>query len=754
MAELTGPADGDSGTQSSGSGTFPATIQQQSGATPSGTTQTASPSNTPKPNKRQSNPLGEYSSVNYQISLYMITPDAYDIFVETGRKTITAVNDVQGSGGAGAYLVAQSGGINNATSARAPGFKYDYYIDNLKINTTVSGQANQSQSNTTLMTFTVAEPYGFSFISNLKQATQVLHQYSKTKNIKESINASKQFFILGLKFLGYDKTGALITSDDNTANSISEKFYDIMINKIDFRIDGRLVTYTIQAAALSPQVAMGMKRGRINTGAKVVASTVKDALTGDGPGIVGLLTKLNNDQQELLDAGSITEKNNYKLRFIGTGSDDIANATIVSKADLDKLKWPMAKIKKVEDVNPNIELTAVPDSLKRQIVFKNDTPILQAIGQIIAQSSYLEDALKVVYTTDLEPDPKTNDNTEIKPNTNKKIKWYNLSSKVSNARWDKQVGDFAFDITYIIQPYETPIVTSAYANKTSPYYGPHKRYEYWYTGKNSEIIKYEQVLNNAFYNVVLGSPDNPTATPSDNSQGGSAQIGSHPNQRQPGVSRLGRLDVGLEAQNSYITSLIDPANFASAKVEILGDPDFLMQESPGNFNEIYNQFYGSDGFTISPNGGQVFIEIDFKEAVDYDNQKGTLDINDKILFFDYPASIKKNLSGISYRVIDVVSTFAGGKFTQVLNCAINTFGADTQSPDTQRETATTPSGTTTSNTGLTPDVAVGSNVDTTQQPLPISNNQQTIPTRSGPVADDDSFASAGAVLTSDGRGSI
>ena len=85
------------------------------------------------PGKRTKNPLGYFTSYNYQLSLYMITPDAYDAFVQSGRKDINVLNNVAGNQTAGALLIAQSGGINNTQENRAPGFNFDYYIDNLKI---------------------------------------------------------------------------------------------------------------------------------------------------------------------------------------------------------------------------------------------------------------------------------------------------------------------------------------------------------------------------------------------------------------------------------------------------------------------------------------------------------------------------------------------------------------------------------------------------------------------------------------------
>jgi hypothetical protein len=99
-----------------------------------------------------------------------------------------------------------------------------------------------------------------------------------------------------------------------------------------------------------------------------------------------------------------------------------------------------------------------------------------------------------------------------------------------------------------------------------------------------------------------------------------------------------------------------------------------LSNEVANSTDTDKSFYGSDGFTIDFKAGQVFIEIKFLEAVDYEHDTGLMRINDNILFWDYPASIAKQLDGaISYRVYTIKHTFRGGKFTQELECAINTF---------------------------------------------------------------------------------
>ena len=718
----------------------------------------------PKPGKRWQNPLGNFSSYTYQLSLYMITPDAYDAFIQSGRKNINAFQDVSNTGN-GVFLIAQSGGINNTASKRAPGFDQDFFIDNLKIVQAINGKDTLAATNTTDLSFTITEPYGFSFISRLKKASDALAKVSRSKNYKDLQNPSRQFFILGIRFQGYDLNGNLINSKDipgtdgdpqGNAYGIYERFYDILIKSMKFRIEGKSVTYNITAASVASGTAFGVKRGIIDQGAKIVADTVNNALLGDDEMYIGLLTKLNNDQKKLLDAKSIEIASEWDVVFLGDADPSIKLASIVSKADIDKRKWAMAKVDDTAQVNVSKE-TESPDNTVREITVPGGTPILQAVNQIILQSDFLTKALTKVYTTAEEPDADGKDD-EIVNDSKNQIKWYTMTAEIKNLGWDKKQSDFAYKTTYIIQTYDTPVVVSSYAKKTPKYYGPHKRYEYWFTGKNSEILRYEQNMDNTYFNVTLDASGNPNAS------GGSTDSPSIVGKEQ-GQPNQGALNYGLEAQNSYMTSLYDPGAYAIAKIQILGDPDFLMQPSPSSINSFYNKFYGTDGYTINPNGGQVFIEINFKEPVDYKNSDGLLSINESILFWKYPADvtaeIKKRGGGVSYMVTTCTSTFAKGKFEQELVATINTFpdSSDSKSDaaaagrqsaandDAAVDAAANRSGTNSSAPTENGSSTTGNeneeqssdyssdNLENYSTDLPT--DQQTIETEYGPVQDDD-----------------
>jgi hypothetical protein len=632
---------------------------------------------TAKPGSRLQNPLGNFSSYTYQLSLYMITPDAYDAFQLSGRKNINALSATDANGQAtngGAFLIAQSGGVNNTTSKRAPGFELDFYIDDLKIKNAVNGKSTQSTSNVTSLSFNIYEPYGFSFITKLSRARAALVKNSKIKNYEKATNGTKQFFVLGIRFQGYDKNGNIanasqVFADDtlNTspdASGVYERFYDILLTSMKFKINGGATTYNIGGSVISTTVSMGTARGMVNTYVPVSAGTVEEALVGKGDGITSLLQTLNETQNELKREKAIEIPNVYGVRFVGDTAL-LKNARLVTDADLDKSRYPMSRADNANEVNESTSINAVPDTTRKLIQVKGGIPIAQAINNIIKQSSYMADALKVIFLASEEPDEDTGSNEVIVKKDVPPVKWYNLSPEIKCLGFDNKVGDFAYEITYVIQPYETPAAASPYT-KSSKYYGPHKRYEYWFTGKNSEILSYEQTMDNTYFNVALTPNGDPA------SQGGGATVPTYPNQKQNQDSQ-GGLNVGMEAQNAYMTSLFDPGAYTKARITILGDPDYLSQETPASINQIYNQFYGSDGFTINPNGGQVFIEIDFKEATDYKNSDGLMSINSSIYFWNYPAAVANKVKGVSYMVLDIEHSFKAGSFQQTLNCTINDF---------------------------------------------------------------------------------
>jgi len=509
-----------------------------------------------------------------------------------------------------------------------------------------------------------------------------------------------------------------------------------------------MTKYAVQARATSPNIAFGQKYGVVDNIVSIEAATVDEALNS-------LTNSLNKNQQ-----GTHIQ---YEIAYLGDAGP-IKIASMINPGDPDKGKQPgVAGPTNSSQVNTKTATEAITDTSKRIIQIEQGTSVTQAIGQIIKQSSYLRDALTMTYTTAETPSNSTA-SPEITLNKNppREIQWYNLGARVEPLAWDKKVGDFSYKITYVIQPFKTPGTFTPYG-KTSKYYGPHKRYNYWFTGKNTEILEFTQTLDGSYFNIAFtpsSDPNSPTYIPG-------LDIPSIPGKLND-YERSNSLGRGAEAENQYLTNLYSPKDWSEAKIKILGDPDFLMNDTPGSLNEVYRQYYGNDGFTINPNSGLVFIELNFNEAKDYDNRTGLLNVNEKILFWIDPtnSNFKSNINGIAYLVSQVDSMFSGGSFTQTITCKMspipytqsstnetsrendNTPVGDTRTGSSQGSTATTtPSagGTVSQNNGFRQpqDDATGvdaqvKRIQESTQSQPSTNPPRTIPTNFGIVANDDS----------------
>jgi hypothetical protein len=678
-----------------------ARLNRSNPTTSTGSTNSTTSENADLPGRRLKNPLGDFASYTYQLSLYMVTPDAYQLFIESGRKNINALQNPSGIDSntlgelgintnqitGGAFIVAQSGGINPTNNRRAPGMNLDYYIDDLIIKHNLTGPSTESAINITSMKFSIIEQYGFSFNTQLMRAFETIKKNSKIKNYQDSGNQYRQNFILGIRFQGYTPDGKPATPDNffssdtfnpsDAASGVFERFFDITITSIKFKIDGSTTKYAVEASTTAPAKAFNQKYGVLNDKVPITAATVEEALTS-------LKNSLNKNQQG-------REVNiQYEIEYLGDAGP-IKNASMINPGDTNKAKRSGSTAQTSAGVNEATASTATANNTQRIIQINNGTSVAQAIEQIIKQSSYLRDAVTMTYTTNETPNPNTKSPDVVVNKNPKDIQWYNLGARVETLAWDTKVGDFSYKITYVIQPYKTPSTYTPYG-KASPYYGPHKRYNYWFTGKNSEIIEYTQQLDNLYYNVI----QTPSSDPNSPYYLKGIDVPSFPNQRND-FDRTNSLNVSLAAENQYLTSLYSPSNWAEATIRILGDPDYLMNDSPGSLNEVYRAYYGNDGFTINPNSGQVFIEISFNEGTDYNNNTGLLNVNEKILFWPQPNNSPGNpkINGIAYLVREVESTFSGGSFTQKLwvnHSTVPYMQTEKTDSNAQRENTSTPAG--------------------------------------------------------------
>ena len=620
-------------------------------------------SNTAKLGLRDYNPLSKFSSYTYNISLYVLEPDAYNRYMDGDR---SAIKDFK--------LLVRSGGSNQTTNTRAKGFELDLYIDDLQIKSQITAKALGSPTTSNKeYKFKIYEPYGFSFTHKLATALN---------DPGLDITKTKGIFFLLIKFYGYDANGQIIygkdipgTSNNNSdPQSIFERGFAIAFKSLNFKLENKLVVYDIVAQDQVVNVGLGVAKATIAGNKEIAGTTVEEILLGNAANksVKGLVDILNNDQeaQRTEKNPKIEVKNEYKIII---NSDEIKKSLMIPGDSVNKEKTPFIPITSTDNVNERTAFRNKLGSIQKKIRTLGITSgqhILKVIDLAISQSTYIKDALTSIDKEQESPAIERGDDTNI-PNPNpKNISWYNVVPFVKvlatgsgpNGK-DAITKNFAHSITYIINKYEIPYIRSVYASKSIRYYGPHKRYKYWYTGQNSEILSYEVTFNHLYQNDVAKTSDG--KIDNSNSQDTSSAIKSGINADTTGTM-AGSSDIPATIK-SWLYSSGDLQKF---QLKILGDPDYLIPTYSIQDIETARNFYGPD-FTIDPSQGQVFIEIDFNQVEDYDNATGLLKPNHDIFFANYPSDL--NIKGIVYYITEVTSIFSKGKFEQTITGALPEF---------------------------------------------------------------------------------
>lgn len=625
------------------------------------TTNSTSTSLASRPGKRTWNPLGDFSSYTYRISLYALSPDAHNTYKNTGQWDKTQLS-----------LLVQSGGASSDAKLDAPrgdGFELDYYIDDLELTTLINAKESGMATNSVYYKFKIVEPYGMTFPTKLVQQQAALQEKSKIKRVvKDFTSATNGAMLLTLRFYGYDENGQVVTAAKYNNGSFAknldesstfERSFVIFITKLDFKLEGRGGVYHIECRMFDQQVGAGTKRAELSASFKGVAASVQDAIGGSDGTTTGILDQMNKLQQESKEAGTCEIPDVYAVQF--EPASKIKDASLLD-SDLNKARVPMTFVKNSGASNARKEASPAAETMKpsRNISFGKGMTIIQAIDQIITQSSYVEDALTIIQSEENQAaqDGGSLSDENASPTT---IQWYMISPSVEIIGYDKIRNDYAYKITYLIQSYDVPYVQSTNIKYVPKYPGPHKIYNYFYTGKNSEVISYDQSMNKLFYlySSMVGTGDagfDPET------------VKGIPTQPKPAnnADPVGKPSGTGEGANSIKSFLYSPLDQLKAKIKILGDPDFLMPVTSGTIGQMLTKWYGPD-FTINPNSGQVFIEIIFNQAEDYTHTDGLLNPlgnTETMLFTPKSSSLRSMIKGTVFMVTKVVSKFSKGRFTQ------------------------------------------------------------------------------------------
>ena len=646
----------------------------------------------------QANSLGKYGSYTYNLSLYIMSKEDYQRTVSSARISVP-----------GSQLLIQSGGMPGSPATPTPSdtqqlgvtgetvgtkptsagrnqyFPLDFYIDDFTITNLQPGKGTGSANAVTNMKFKIVEPNGISFLDNLYSACE---QYVGKKQ-----NYASQTYLMVVRFYGYDEKGNLVKVDNDTTdvrtdkNALVEKYIPFQFTKIGFRVANNLTEYTCEAVVPGNNQATGQSRGIIPYNTELQAETIGGLFGGkasyneqqqqdgreqiasesaqDGPGNNAPPPKANAAPKKTITGGLVDALNQFELERVKEGiftypdqyevifpDPVISNAKTQPPGVVDKTKVGQptpntagqAKNPATNSMNPNSQTKPSVAGMS----------IIQFIDQAVKTSSYIYEQQILQYTNDSNQPIKNGNAPQL-------ISWYRIGVQALPLQYDPKRNDYSYKITYSINPYLVNDVKSDFFNQ-SPFRGTHKKYSYWFTGENTEVLDYQQDFNNLYYVVVNGN-----TPPKNGPILDYRELPKRSYQTRSQESDQGQDDKVNEPAANAATSLYSPADLARVKISIVGDPGWIAQgEIWRNIRAFsYNPFF-PDG-TINYEIQEPLFEIAWNKPVDYELTSGLMNPNQRTNGANQIETLANGpTQSYIYRAVSVTSTFKQGRFTQDL----------------------------------------------------------------------------------------
>jgi hypothetical protein len=212
---------------------------------------------------------------------------------------------------------------------------------------------------------------------------------------------------------------------------------------------------------------------------------------------------------------------------------------------------------------------------------------------------------------------------------------------------------------FIITPYAIPQMVSEYF-PDSEYRGSHKSFNYWFTGKNTQILNLEQSYDAQFKLTLSG--DVPTDNAAKGSRGDLRDLrDQYAKTAMPTTSQKTGQQTGTytnSAADSAADFFYDQTGFVKLAMRVIGDPAFIFEskvEKGLNGSSFDFRPFNDDG-GINFHAQAVVIDVGWNFPRDYNMETGLMPATD--------VDAGKAEGHQVYKVARVRSFFTRGKFEQ------------------------------------------------------------------------------------------
>ncbi len=630
-------------------------------------------------------------------------------------------------------LICKSANGDPNNRIQLAGGKFDFFIEDLLLKATASFSTTSSNTTTTNLDFTVIEPYSMGMFIQAVQIAAYDAGYS---------NWNDAPYLLMIEFRGNTDTGQLKNIPNVT------KFITFHFNKWHMKVTEAGSVYSIEGYA-TPGKALTDTHTLLKSDATITGTTVQEILQS---GTRSLQQVVNSRYKELKTDGAANVQDEILILFPSNISSEGAGATLVTPGQIEQPSFATKNPTLINDANlfktlgvsrssssaslaqldgtcnelgkaklgfdvtrggasPFPDDNAVWNDTQKiyerstvcsapgttDFKFSQNSDIINAINQVLLKSDIAVSALnnKQVSSEGFRP-------------------WWRIDTQTyhiaSNANM-KITGEIPKLIVYRIVPYQVHASNLLAPNAPAPGFSQLKKqaakaYNYIYTGKNIDILRFEFEIKNGFYtpfaadnfkktsDVItsqqMASGIDKTVASSSKDALNIPQGGTLPTPGKPAtVTKFDSITTSSDnkggtrgeteatrAAKLFHDAILKSADMLNISFDIIGDPYYISNSGMGNYTAPPTQFINvsSDG-TMNYQNGEVHIIINFRTPSDINQTTGLYNLTNN--------NLCQQFSGL-YKVNKISSEFKQGQFKQTID-AYRPPGQD--SPDTPNDAA-------------------------------------------------------------------
>lgn len=546
---------------------------------------------------------------------------------------------------------------------------HDIFFETVVIQGLNGANEERKLINLNKIDFTMTEPFGVTLFEKLQAA-------AFNNGYRDHIDCP---FLLTIEFRGYDNRG-------NPLEVITARKVPFKVSTVSMEVNAGGTQYEV-ASIVQPELAMTDRfmytrgTGGIFTDAKQKISTALDLRAATLSGILKILAENLNEQCKVEMNMGLRESQATLDQYVIDAAPGVFQQ-VGGRANQPDNSRGSANYKFT--IRPNMSIAQVIQDIVLQTEeYRNINKIVDKYWKDLSRVQELEGQISKKDMQDMMPE-------EMVP-------WFKIRTSIYNTEaFDRVTKQHAKIIHFRVIPWRAHIMNFAVPGLSG---GNHwgqrvkKAYKYIYTGENNEILDLRLDYNYAYWQ--------PTLFDGSRSDAASARDGNNLNLIQlakrygnKGVdfpekllplrnypSSIKNEDPSTDDANSrtqvdgFMEYLTNPlSNMVNVEMTIMGDPAYLGQENVLPMGNVSQDQSGNVIVTETAQGqtgalwddklgcfnfdqGECFVSLDFRFPTDINERQGVMDFKglENVAF-----------SGL-YKVNKVTSTFAQGKFTQLLS---------------------------------------------------------------------------------------